>query len=114
MNIPHQTAVIYGGGALLLVGGYYFYKKSHSSSSSVDANAPTSMSTAPVNADVSGITDSSGNILPQFQWPYNQLALPYNYTNDGNAQTVANNVTYLSPMYSSYPGYQSSSVQYAA
>lgn len=107
MNTPKWA--IYGGGIALLAGGYWYYKSKQASSSSVNANAPTSMSTAPVNADVTGITDANGNLLPQFQWPYNQLALPFNYTG-GNAATVANNVSYLSPTYVT----GQNTVQYAA
>jgi hypothetical protein len=104
-RIPMTARVV--GGVALLGGAYYLYRQ-HSASSVTNASSAASganqLSSAPVN--VQGVTDASGNLLPSFQWPYNQMALPYNYAAD-NVNGVN---SYTSAQSGSFPGYQSTVV----
>lgn len=98
------------GGLLLAVGGFWYYKRQQSStansganSSVVDPNAPAAFNPGSIPAQ--GVTDSNGNLLPQFSWPYNQLALPYDYS----ASNV-NGQNYNQPASSDFVGYGSTPV----
>jgi|SRR5215469_16469235 len=73
------------GGAILSFIGYHFYrqqqlaKQQQQQQQSANPATQNPVSVDPNSAYVQGITDQSGNLLPQFSWPYNQLALPYNW-----------------------------------
>lgn len=80
------------GGALALGVGYHYYKQRSGQQTNVPASqgGPATAQSGnpaqqnpvaidPSSAYAQGITDQNGNLLPQFTWPYNQLALPYNY-----------------------------------
>ena len=91
-----DNRLIIGGVALAAVGGFFYLRSRQSTSNQsggtiVDPNAPTSIAQQTVS--VQGVTDQSGNLAPQFTWPYNQLALPYNFDqatgNLGNYQNPA-------------------------
>lgn len=89
--------ILYIGGGVGLLALLYFIRKGSSSNSgtTVTPNAPTSIVG---NADVQGVTDAAGNLLPQFQWPYNQMALPYNYS--------SSNINGTNPASQTFIGYQ--------
>lgn len=86
--------LIYGGIAAALLGSIWYVKfrkpnpQLNTGRPIVDPNAPTSI--AQQTVPVQGVTDANGNLDPQFSWPYNQLALPYNFNqatgNLGNYQ----------------------------
>lgn len=83
--------VYIAGGAVVLVGGFLWYRNkqnanSTGASSTNSATAPTLESTG----YTSGVTDTSNNLPYEDTWPYNQLALPYNYNGSASALVNAN------------------------
>jgi hypothetical protein len=103
------------GGGLLVGVAYHFYRnqqKAKAAAQQLQSSGGTLQSTAnpatqnPVALDVNsayvqGITDQYGNLLPQFTWPYNQLALPYNWGPGVNSY-----YNYLSAQSGSFVGSQ--------
>lgn len=91
-GIPRWLLI--GVGGLVLVAGYFWYKNRGSSGAS-----QTSSSAAPTLGEtgyLSNVTDQSNNLPWEDTWPYNQLALPYNYSSK-NAGQVAWNTNYMLP-----------------
>lgn len=103
-SLAVDKRLVLGGLAVAAVGGYLYLRHSQSVTNSqagttvVDPNAPTSI--AQQTVPVQGVTDSSGNLLPQFSWPYNQLALPYNYS-----QSTGNLGSYTNAQNPNFVGY---------
>jgi hypothetical protein len=90
------------GGAIVALAVVYMHIKSNATSvNATNPNGPTTLSSSPVQANVTGITDATGNLLPQFQWPYNQLALPYNWSGNND-----NGMNYTNPVQGNFIGYQ--------
>lgn len=107
-SIPNWVWLGLGGGVLVV--GYFWYRNRQSKSSSgaissSSATAPTLESTG----YLSGVTDQSNNLPWEDTWPYNQLALPYNY-NSGNAAQVAANTNYMLPNQPDFIGSQATPV----
>ena len=96
------------GVAVLAVGGFFYIRHRSTPASGtnglvVDPNGPTSIAQQAVN--VQGVTDANGNLATQFTWPYNQLALPYNFD-----QATGNLGNYTNPQSNNFVGYNSTQV----
>lgn len=102
--------LLWGGAGLLIIGALWYRSRQAAATSGggivVDPNAPTSI--AQQTVPVQGVTDTSGNLLPQFTWPYNQLALPYNF--DQSTSNLGNVGAFTNPQSPSFPGYSSTMV----
>ena len=102
-NTPRWA--IYAGIGLAAFGGWYFLRNRGSSNSSVpnQYQPPTLQETN----FTSGATVD--NVPWEMTWPYNQLALPYNY-NPNNASVVSANTGLIDPQSQDFAGYQNTVV----
>lgn len=106
-GLPTWVYIAAGGG--LLAGGYIWWKNKQNNANSAVATNSASAPTLESTGFMSGITDTSNNLPYEDTWPYNQLALPYNY-NPSNAQMVSNNANFLLPNQPGFVGNQMSPV----
>lgn len=102
-NMPKWA--IYGGIGLAVFGLWYYKRNKNSASQSVpnQYQPPTLQQT---NFQSGATID---NVPWEMTWPYNQLALPYNY-DSANAQVVSNNTNMIDPQSQGFPGYSSTVV----
>lgn len=95
--------VKFAGLGLLVVGGWYWYKNRSSGASAT--NVPNQYQPPTLQSTDYQSNVTMDNVPWEMTWPYNQLALPYDYTN-ANAQTVTNNTNFLVPTQGDFVGAQ--------
>jgi hypothetical protein len=94
-----KWAYIAGGVGILGLAYLWWRNKQNSAASTATNTLATSSATAPTldsTGYLSGVTDTSNNLPFEDTWPYNQLALPYNY-NGSTSATVNSNANDVLP-----------------
>lgn len=86
---PTPKWIWFAAAGIVLVGGYVWWKNK-SKTNQPTAPSPASAPTLESTGFLSGVTDQSNNLPWEDTWPYNQLALPYNYTNQQSSYVNAN------------------------
>jgi hypothetical protein len=100
---PNTIWYIAGAGVLLV--GYLWYRSRQNSSSGASTDSTATAPTLDSTGYTSDITDTSNDLPYEDTWPYNQLALPYDYT-QGNSNLVDQNANYLLPNQPDFIGNQ--------
>lgn len=102
------------GGAMLIGVGFHYYRQKTSQQQQTQSGASPAaqnpVSIDPSSAYAQGITDQNGNLLPQFTWPYNQLALPYAYGPMGIGPAANSAYNYMSAQSPNFIGSQNTPV----